>query len=1516
MKIQVTQTLPNGQVTQQVLSKDGAEVLKIQAQPGVKLSFNLEGAKSADAANANAKGKTGNIKKVDNNLVLESEGEALVEVTDFYSAAGASVGDVSWSYEAQSVVTDQSTIEAKALATEVAQSNVLLSPILAGVGLAAIGVSVLGAGSSAAVTPVSATTIAGAVVLGPLKTSNLIVKAYKANGEELTHADVNADGTYSIKYTGYTGAVTLKLTGTATYTNEAGGVATYNAGDTPLRAVTSGGSGAITANINPLTEIAATKLVTADAAGNPTVSSSANIAAVNMAVAKTLLGDSTDITKIVPDATAGDSNGTSNTAGKMLAIIAAAEQQAGKSTHDVITAIALGIKADGSGFDAASIKSTEAKDLLASAASQAFQNGSLSASDAQGALRTVLLDTSTSAKPAVMIMANSGVLGVGKEPEISFVFNQDPGLSFDLSDVDFSGGVLSNLQGSGVTRTATFAPSGVGDGVVSVAANKFTSGASTTDNNTASNTLNLVVDTEAPSPSIVIASGQDKYINAAEDSANLVVSYDGMKAGDIINLKWVDVKLGDYSVSAADVRSGIKTVLVAKAALGIDGVKTITASVTDAAGNVGNQSIDLTLDTAAPAAPTSMVLASDTGVSVSDWNTSNGLVNVSLSTDTNKWQYSTNGGAVWTDATGSSFTLTAGVYLTNLVQVKAFDKAGNSTVGQIEKAITIDATAPTVTSTSFNVVENATALTGGGALIANESVTWSFGTGDDTALFSLTNGVLSLAAAKNYEVDATSTHSYKVNMVATDTAGNITNQAVTVNLTDVNEAPTVANALSAQTFVVGGAVDTFVVPVSTFADVDAGDVLTYSAKLADGTALPNWLSFDAATHAFSGNPTANGSLSVRVTATDKGGLSTYSDFTLASVTAPVVQSFTVADGTASNGASLGKSGEALSFVVTLSEAVTTTAGLTAHFSVNGQDVTATSVAVTGTNTITFTGASVPGTGNGTAITLTSLVADSGAITANSSKQPMVAPTAAAVAYAGYTVDNTGPAITTSTLSAAENGTAVGSVAGTDASNSIAWSLDGTGADDSKFSISSTGVLSLAATKDFETPGSAATSNAYTVKVKATDAAGNASTKDVTVNVTNVNEAPTVANAIADQTFVVGGAVDSFTIAANAFADVDAGTTLTYTATLADGTALPSWLSWNAGTRTFSGDPTTNGTVTVKVTASDGAMSVSDEFVIHQVSAPSLHTNLAGVNNLDVTSKLVLDVGETVTAVAGKKITITDLGTHTNFHNEATTNSYELTFRLDGSVDIAHGTDAVINSTTAVKISGTGADTRIVIDLPHDLDFSSNYSLAVETGAFLGSTTGQASVAFTTAQFSTVAPDATHVLLPVSSTSGASQSLSDAGVLQSSYTWLDMDGWGSKLGATTSINLSSVANNKYAFVTPDYVTDEAAVDLSASGLGVGNINLTMTGFGANNLVYFDDLGRNEPNAAPAFDGISIAPTESGVNMNIDASVAGDGGNLDFIYTGATLTAVQQAAAGGMIGIWQAALNATHAPVIYG
>ncbi|HCZ16814.1 MAG TPA: hypothetical protein DHV85_20055, partial [Candidatus Accumulibacter sp.] len=62
------------------------------------------------------------------------------------------------------------------------------------------------------------------------------------------------------------------------------------------------------------------------------------------------------------------------------------------------------------------------------------------------------------------------------------------------------------------------------------------------------------------------------------------------------------------------------------------------------------------------------------------------------------------------------------------------------------------------------------------------------------------------------------------------------------------------------------------IPAGTFTDVDAGDVLTYTATLASGSALPAWLTFDAATRTFQGTPTAVGTVSVRLIATDSGGL--------------------------------------------------------------------------------------------------------------------------------------------------------------------------------------------------------------------------------------------------------------------------------------------------------------------------------------------------------------------------------------------------------------------------------------------------------------------------------------------------------------------------------------------------------------------------------------------------------------------------------------------------------------------
>ena len=111
-----------------------------------------------------------------------------------------------------------------------------------------------------------------------------------------------------------------------------------------------------------------------------------------------------------------------------------------------------------------------------------------------------------------------------------------------------------------------------------------------------------------------------------------------------------------------------------------------------------------------------------------------------------------------------------------------------------------------------------------------------------------------------------------------------------------------------------------------------------------------------------------------------------------------------------------------------------------------------------------------------------------------------------------------------------------------------------------------------------------------------------------------NHPPTVANAIPDQSATENMAF-RYVFPTNTFSDADSSDTLTYMATKADGTGLPTWLTFAAGTRAFSGTPQAAdvGTVAVKVTASDGnGGSVSDEFNIVVIAA---HCNTSNTNEL-------------------------------------------------------------------------------------------------------------------------------------------------------------------------------------------------------------------------------------------------------------------------------------------------------------
>ncbi|MDM3855503.1 MAG: putative Ig domain-containing protein [Aphanizomenon gracile PMC649.10] len=120
-----------------------------------------------------------------------------------------------------------------------------------------------------------------------------------------------------------------------------------------------------------------------------------------------------------------------------------------------------------------------------------------------------------------------------------------------------------------------------------------------------------------------------------------------------------------------------------------------------------------------------------------------------------------------------------------------------------------------------------------------------------------------------------------------------------------------------------------------------------------------------------------------------------------------------------------------------------------------------------------------------------------------------------------------------------------------------------------------------------------------VKVTATDKAGGNISDIFAIAVENLNDAPIVSNAIADVTATENTAF-SFTIPENTFTDIDAGDSLTYSATLKDGSNLPSWLKFNPATRTFNGTLTNAniGSLTIQVRAKDNdGLIATDTFLL-------------------------------------------------------------------------------------------------------------------------------------------------------------------------------------------------------------------------------------------------------------------------------------------------------------------------------
>jgi len=440
-------------------------------------------------------------------------------------------------------------------------------------------------------------------------------------------------------------------------------------------------------------------------------------------------------------------------------------------------------------------------------------------------------------------------------------------------------------------------------------------------------------------------------------------------------------------------------------------------------------------------------------------------------------------------------------------------------------------------------------------------------------------------------------------VMATDTAGASVVASFALNIANVNDAPMITAQIPTQS-VMEDAPFSFTIPGDAFRDVDAGDLLTYAASITNASALPAWLNFDAVTRTFSGTPENGdvGTLDITVTTTDSIGASVSDAFALEVINtndAPIAMTdsgFVGEDqtllysGNVLNNDSDVDSGTILSVAApgeyvgrygTLSLAadggytysLNNTSGdvqslaqgstVVDQFTYNVSDGI---VTVSGNLDITVTGANdAPVLAGDSAFLIEDLmVSASGNVLANDID--MDSGTTLAVADPSTRRGSYG------TLSLATDG-------------SYVYSLD-----NANGAVQSLGRGAVVA-EHFS----------YT----ATDGIANvASALDITL--TGSNDAPILVAPLADQQ-VKFNKNFSWHLPPGSFVDPDQGDTLNYRATLADGSALPTWLLFDAATQTFSGRaPKQVGSVEVKVTATDkvaatgsteGSLSTSDVFQI-------------------------------------------------------------------------------------------------------------------------------------------------------------------------------------------------------------------------------------------------------------------------------------------------------------------------------
>lgn len=405
----------------------------------------------------------------------------------------------------------------------------------------------------------------------------------------------------------------------------------------------------------------------------------------------------------------------------------------------------------------------------------------------------------------------------------------------------------------------------------------------------------------------------------------------------------------------------------------------------------------------------------------------------------------------------------------------------------------------------------------------------------------------------------------------------------------VNQAPVVANPLLDQN-ATENTPFSYVVPGTSFTDPD-NDTLSYTALLADGSALPDWLKFDAVTRTFSGTPndSASGTYAITITATDASNASVSDSFTLAVQDVPVTPG--VINGTPKSDVLTGTTGNDQIF------------GGAGNDTLNGGDGNDILVGGAGSDKLT-------GGAGSDVFRFTSSMDSYRTATTSAADQILdfdVSADRIDLSALGYTGLGNG---LNGTLQVVYN-----------ANNDRTYIKDNVAdANGNRFEITLAGNLASSL---------------------------NASHFVFTDQNVPSNVAPVVVIPLLDQNATESSPF-TYTVTRNSFSDGN-GDSLIYTATLGDGSPLPDWLTFDSTSLTFNGTPTSasagNYSVLIKATDPSGE-SVSDSFALAVADAPA--STIAGTDNAETLSgtvgaDLILGLGGNDTIRAGDGADIVDGG---------------------------------------------------------------------------------------------------------------------------------------------------------------------------------------------------------------------------------------------------------------------------------